>query len=184
MTIPSSVTSIGDRAFQNCSGLTSITIPNSVTSIDQQAFIHCSGLVSVTIGKNVTSIGSSAFNDCSGLISVTVERSEPIRISLGTFTNYSNATLYVPVGCKEAYAAADCWKEFKEIKEIEMGDYITGDANGDGTVDVVDVVTIVNYILDKPADNFNEQAADVNGDGTVDVADVVAVMNIILKGSN
>ena len=114
---------------------------------------------------------------------MTVERSEPVAISSNTFSNRSNATLYVPKGSKEAYAAADYWKEFKEIIELE-DEVMAGDANGDGTVDVVDAMAIVNYILDKPADNFNEQAADVNGDGTVDVADVVAVMNIILKGSN
>ena len=62
-----SVTSIGDRAFQSCSGLTSVTIPNSVTSIGQYAFYECSGLTSVTIGNSVTSIGSSAFSGCSGL---------------------------------------------------------------------------------------------------------------------
>jgi hypothetical protein len=57
---------------------------------------------------------------------------------------------------------------------------LPGDANVDGMVDVADVVAIVNKILEKPADNFNEQAADVNGDGVIDVSDVVGVVNIIL----
>ena len=61
---------------------------------------------------------------------------------------------------------------------------IVGDANGDNIVDVEDVMAIVNYILNKPGENFNEKAADVNGDGVIDVADVVAVVNIILKGGN
>ena len=42
------------------------------------------------------------------------------------------------------------------------------------------MVAIVNYILEKPSDNFDFKAADVNGDGNVDVGDVVAVVNIIL----
>ena len=63
-------------------------------------------------------------------------------------------------------------------------DYIKGDANGDGVVDVADVVAIVNYILEKPGENFNFKAADVNGDEVIDAADVVGVVNIILdKGS-
>ncbi len=57
---------------------------------------------------------------------------------------------------------------------------LKGDANGDGVVDVADVVAIVNYILEKPAENFYKAAADVNGDTVIDAADVVSVVNIIL----
>ncbi|MGN1061452.1 MAG: leucine-rich repeat protein, partial [Candidatus Coproplasma sp.] len=63
--------SIGDYAFYNCSGLTSITIPASVTSIGANAFYNCSGLTSITIPASVTSIGANAFYNCSGLTSVT-----------------------------------------------------------------------------------------------------------------
>ena len=67
-----SVTSIGNSAFNGCSGLTSVTIGNSVTSIGASAFNGCSGLTSVTIGNSVTSIGNEAFYNCSKLISVTI----------------------------------------------------------------------------------------------------------------
>ena len=72
ITIPDSVTSIGDRAFSGCISLTSITIPDSVTSIGYQAFYGCTGLTSITIPDSVTSIGSGAFSGCSSLESITI----------------------------------------------------------------------------------------------------------------
>ena len=72
VTIPNSVTFIGESAFRKCSGLTSVTIPNSVTSIGEYAFWKCSGLTSVTIPNSVTSIGKGVFEDCNGLTSVTI----------------------------------------------------------------------------------------------------------------
>ena len=72
ITIPDSVTGIGDGAFSGCSGLASITIPDSVTSIGAGAFASCVGLTSITIPDSVTSIGINAFRGCSGLTSVTI----------------------------------------------------------------------------------------------------------------
>ena len=68
-----SVTSIGDNAFEDCSGLTGVTIPNSVTSIGHHAFLFCDNLTSVTIPNSVTSIGECAFYGCDNLTSIVVE---------------------------------------------------------------------------------------------------------------
>ena len=66
------VTSIGERAFEDCFGLTSVTIGEGVTSIRERAFEDCAGLTSVIIPDSVTSIGSSAFAGCSSLESITI----------------------------------------------------------------------------------------------------------------
>ncbi|GEM_PF-1097496 len=58
---------------------------------------------------------------------------------------------------------------------------IPGDANGDGVVNVTDIVEIVNSILGHPSAKFDPIAADVNGDGVVNVTDIVSVVNIILS---
>ena len=75
LVIPNSVTSIGESAFEGCTGLTSVTISNNVTSIGGEAFLECSGLTSVTISNSVTSIGEGAFARCTGLTSITIPSS-------------------------------------------------------------------------------------------------------------
>ena len=119
ITLPDSVTSIGDYAFYGCSsliefsgkyasedgrcliidgtlhsfapaGLTNYTIPNSVTSIGSYAFYGCSSLTSITIPDSVTSIGWYAFADCSSLTSVTIPDSVT---SIGGYAFYNCSSL-------------------------------------------------------------------------------------------
>ena len=118
-----SVTSIGDEAFEKCSGLTSVTIPNSVTSIGNVAFSVCSGLTSVIIPNSVTSIGYQAFSRCGSLMNVKSEIENPFGIGSFVFDGIpSTAKLIVPKGTKAKYQALSSWSSyFKEIVE-EGGD--------------------------------------------------------------
>ncbi|MCL2042773.1 MAG: leucine-rich repeat domain-containing protein [Treponema sp.] len=74
VTIPSSVTSIEEEAFENCASLISVTIPNSITTIGRRAFA-ATGLTSITIPNGVTSIGGGAFFGCASLASITIPNS-------------------------------------------------------------------------------------------------------------
>ncbi|MCX6868411.1 MAG: leucine-rich repeat domain-containing protein [Verrucomicrobia bacterium] len=86
VTIPSGGTHIGNNAFYYCYGMTNVTIPDGVTHIGDFAFSYCEGLPSVTIPSSVTHIGVNAFQSCSGLTSVTI----PVGVtSIGVETFYA-----------------------------------------------------------------------------------------------
>ena len=338
--IPNGVTSIGDRAFEECSGLTSITIPNGVTSIGQKAFNGCYGLTSVTIGNSVTIIGDNAFYRCSSLSAVTIGRGvtsigdwafseclsltsviseivTPFAFGVHAFYAISaECVLNVPYGKKSEYISAG-WTEdvFKggifspvaqitlvetitrhglqatipvhfeselafgglqcevilpegvtlnkvtkterlseaftltksltgentyqillynieratfagtdgalfnmvvnidenivaddyeiQVKEIVASDvdgnetalpnvngvlhvaqFLTGDANNDGKINVTDIMAVASYILKYDVPGFIVAAADVNGDGKINVTDIMGIANIILQPNN
>lgn len=120
ITIPSTthgynVTEINQRAFKDCTNLTSVTIPNSITNIGEYAFYGCNGLTSITIPNSVTSIGNSAFSNCYKISTVVVNWETPIAYPNWCFTNANKKALLVPIGKIDVYKAASGWKNFGEI---------------------------------------------------------------------
>ena len=97
--IPSSVITISEYAFQNCH-IASVTIPNSVTTIGYSAFYQCRNLTSVTIGNGVTTIGDEAFGSCSRLTTVTIPDSVTT-IGAYAFVDCRNLT-YLTIGNRVA----------------------------------------------------------------------------------
>ncbi len=78
--IEDGVTSIGNFAFLNCTGLTTVTIPASVKSIGDSAFNYCTGLTTITIGSGVTYIGFDAFFDCTK-VEIVYCNADPIKLT-------------------------------------------------------------------------------------------------------
>ena len=115
-TIPNGVTSVGNNAFYNCSGLTSITIPNSVTKIGWSAFQNCSSMTSITISNSLIYVGENAFEGCSNLSSVHITDLEAwCKISFGLHS-YSGNPLYY---------ARHLFFNGKEIKDLVIPDGVT-----------------------------------------------------------
>ena len=114
ITIPNSVTSIEDYAFENCS-LTNITIPDSVTSIGNYAFSHCFSLTSITIPDSVTSIGTSAFDSCSSLKTISLSCKSSLKKSdfgeQADLVSYTSHTLK-KTAAKDATCSEDGNKEY------------------------------------------------------------------------
>ena len=106
LTLPSGVTEIGNAAFEGCSGLASLTLPSGVTKIGDNAFCDCSGLTSLTLPSDVTEIGNAAFEGCSGLASLTLP-SGVTKIGDNAFCDCSGLTsLTLPSGVTEIGNAA------------------------------------------------------------------------------
>ncbi|MBP5722470.1 MAG: leucine-rich repeat domain-containing protein [Bacteroidales bacterium] len=109
---------IDSYAFDYLSGLTSVTIPNSVTTIGEEAFYNCSSLTSISIPSSVNYIGEEAFFGCTSLKKVTCYAVQPPEVE-GEVLENLNAYLYVPCQSVESYDLHSSWGNFKYIKCIE-----------------------------------------------------------------
>ncbi len=106
------ITGVGESAFKDATGLTSVNLPTTLTYVSANAFSGCTGLTKLTVNAtDAPSCGENAFDG----------------------VDKTACVLYVPEGCVDTYAAADGWKEFTTIKVI--GDDSDGDGDGDGDGD-------------------------------------------------
>jgi uncharacterized repeat protein (TIGR02543 family) len=128
VTIPDSVSSIGDSAFEGLNGFTSVTIPNSVTNIGSCAFSDCAKLTNVIIGSGVASIGTYAFRDCRSLNNVLFNGNAPARVDYYAFSSLSSTcTAYVmPSSSGWNVTIPGTWKRIK-IAYLKV---VMFDANG------------------------------------------------------
>jgi hypothetical protein len=100
LTIPESISTIGDAAFHLCTKLVSITIPNSVTSIGYQAFWDCSSLPAIMIPASVTNLGHSPFEFCFSMTEISVDALNPVYSSQGgvLFDKHQSMLIQCPRG--------------------------------------------------------------------------------------
>lgn len=173
--IPSTVTTIGRFAYSYVAGLTELRIPSNVTALAGVSVFSCGDLRSVVLPAELTTIGHQSFDYCDSLKTVKVGMTVPPAITQRTFNSRTYATLYVPTGCREAYLAADYWKEFKQIVE-----FCDGDVNGDAQLDVADITLLVNIVTGYDAPHEIRLAADIDGDGEVTTADVELLVKRLL----
>ena len=112
------VESVGERAFEDCTGLTAVTIEGSEVLLAAETFVGCTNIKTVNTLSTLPPIGAD-----------------------NTFEliTYRDATLNVPKTAKDAYSKPACWRNFRHVEEKDFGgvDDVTAD-EGDICVNVRD----------------------------------------------
>lgn len=180
------VETIGQDAFSGCYSLKSVSLPAAET-IEDDAFHNCSSLTELKISSATKSIGDNAFSGC-GLQRVYTYVVEPIDINQNTFSDYTTATLYVPVQAKDNYYWNTEWSQFTNIEEFDepytyfyLNKEFTLNERFDGEPSI-DVNPGGGIIIpeDQSKDDQNAGEVHIKGDG-MNWASIVANANLDAK---
>ena len=138
ITIPSNIKTIDACAFENCRNLESITIEEGVTRIGSRSFYNCSRLSSIILPDSVNLIYAEAFLNCTNLSSITVKAVTPPTLNSGNNNAFSNTIcpIYVPSESVEAYKSATGWIAYSDRIQAIPTSSTTGVINGHAYVDM------------------------------------------------
>jgi surface protein len=172
------LTSINGLAYLNTTNVTNMT----------QMFYNCGALTSLDLSHldmtNATNFANILYG-CNGLTSLRIHESMNILATNGCSgigTADSPCEIFAPEGFDFGVDTSGDffrWKQgYFRLGKMEV---LLGDVNGDGLVNITDVVFLTNYVLEKNPDPFIYAAADVNSDGTINISDVVALVEIVLN---
>lgn len=213
ISLPSTLRSIGDYAFMNCSNLQ--TVNNLPSRIESYAFSGCSKLSSINLSPRVTRLGESAFENCTSLKNIVLGKAleyeevwdgifygcnsiEHIYVLSNNLTSYGYDDIdedyvhWIVTHMFDNYNAIvhvpsaylSSYRSSGQWSQFNIVGFVMNDVNGDGERDVVDVVDIARYVVGTPAETFLEILADINSDGDVNVGDAVSLVNLIAGDQN
>ena len=116
--IPSSVKSIGYKAFSECTSLSNVILSEGLNTIEMWAFYACTSLTTISLPKTLQKIELSAFSWCTRLRVITSLIENPFSVYNICLPNPSQVTLRVPAGTKSKYEATSGWNQFLFIEEL------------------------------------------------------------------
>lgn len=159
---------IGDNAFSKCSGLSSVTIPDNV-ALGFGAFQRCEGLKSAFMGNTITVIPEQCFYFCPSLEKVYLPDTVTV-IEPRAFDGCDNLVIYTPKNSYTYHYAIE-----NDIPVIPTDiEWLLGDSNGDGYVNINDVTIIQRYLAELETLD-NKYASDANRDGLIDISDATVI---------
>lgn len=189
------ITRIGDGAFKNIDRMAGqVTLPDTITYIGDEAFYGNTKLIRVRFGRDLEEIGDSAFENCRGLQGTYMQIPESVEyIGSNAFAsagidliifNSENAptitanTFYRCLGLKirvpnrsEGYTQENNWPSDKVIATL------LGDANGDGAVNSVDAATVIDKYKKNEFTNDDLYIVDMNYDKTINSVDAAIIID-------
>ena len=150
--IPSSITSISERAFSSCNNLREIILPLGVTSISERAFSDCSNLCEITLSSSIINIGEYAFSSCKNLRGITLPSSIT---SIGECAFYCCRNLREITIPQSITNIGKCVFEYCDnLCEIKVAENNTFYRALDGILYTKDLKTIICYPAGKKNKNF------------------------------
>ena len=171
VTLPETVTAVGDYAFYWNQNLTQLSLPDSVTRIGEGAFGECSNLTQLRLSENLTEIDPFAFRSCSGLSQLILPESVT-SVGANAF-QYFRGTLYVWQGSAAENYAQQNGLDYAALT-LSGGRY---DQNRDGWLDVLDLMALAQSVVNQETDRLE----DFNQDGITDVLDVMTLAQLAVS---
>ena len=203
VSLPTSVTNVGQGAFFYNTGLRVIRLGGHLNSLNDYllagtglnegpdltgvnligdfVFYNVDSLTTVALPATLARLGDYAMAGMTGMTSLTSDAVEVPDLGENVWAgvNQRQVLLVVPDASRDAYQSAEQWKEF-----LFDTSWLRGDVNNDGEVNIADVNTLIDIILGGRFDDATMLRADVNEDGEIGIADINAVMDIILNPSS
>ena len=173
LSIPSNV-ALSFSAFQNCSGLETLTIDEGIAEIPEQCFYRCSSLTEITLPDSVTTIGTRAFGEC-GSLHYAYLSENVTDIASNAFSGDSDLIICTQ---RDSYAAQ--YAKDNNIPVEYPYEYLIGDADGNGIVNIFDVTTLQRVLakmMDDP-DGMIALRGSVTG-GTLSSIDVTVIQRFL-----
>ena len=180
VSLPEGISYIGEGAFRLATSLKAVNIPEGIEALEAHTFNGCP-LTKVVLPSTLKRItGTYVFRNSNAkneTCSIIANMKRPCSLDENSIVDMEYYDVYVPKGRKEFYLAEPLWNRFRSIREMDKLEK-PGDVNGDFTIDVADIASVIDVMAGGSGiANPLQQAADVNGDGVVDVADIATIID-------
>lgn len=173
---------ISDYAFAGDENLNpGNMLKKGVATIGDYAFYNvCNEIDTMRLPETIVFLGDSAMAGMTGMKALKTAAADVPELGQGVWAGVDQPSIPLITPSDEStelYKAADQWMYFF----FEADDFVLGDVNGDGIVNISDVTMLIDHLLSAGTE-INERAADMNGDGVINISDVTALIDYLLSG--